>query len=332
MSAPLPEPARFACVTLTTDYGHGSGFVGTLHAVAFRIAPAVRVIDLDNEIPPQDVRLGALRMERFMRVAPAGVHVGVVDPGVGGSRRPVAIEAGSHAFVGPDNGLLTWAAEACARAAGGVDGAGGRGETGKTSAAGESGEAGAAGVRAVVLDRPEYWLEHRSRTFDGRDVFVPVAAHLALGATLDQVGTEIDPASLVRLERPIVRVRGHAEADVEVLQVDGFGNVQLSGDETTVTALGLRVGDRLQLSAGAGAGSSCGLGTYASPNHTQNPPTDTRRAPVEAVYAVTFSDVDEGAAAVLLDSDGCLALSVNRGRADSLLAARNAQQLTIKRL
>ncbi|MGC9963210.1 MAG: SAM-dependent chlorinase/fluorinase, partial [Acidimicrobiales bacterium] len=120
---------------MTTDYGCGAGFVGTLHAVAYRIAPRVAVIDLDHSVPPQDVRLGALRLERFLRIAPAGVHVGIVDPGVGGNRRPVAITAGDHAFVGPDNGLLPWAAEA----------------------AGD-------GIRVVVLDRPELWLEGRSRT------------------------------------------------------------------------------------------------------------------------------------------------------------------------
>jgi S-adenosyl-L-methionine hydrolase (adenosine-forming) len=275
----LIAPARFACMTLTTDYGYGSGFVGTLHAVAFRIAPALRVIDLDHDVPAHDVRLGALRMERFMRLAPSGVHVGVVDPGVGGGRRAVAIEAGSHAFVGPDNGLLTWATQACA----------------------------VSGVRAVVLDRQGYWLEPRSRTFDGRDVFVPVAAHLAQGAELGHVGSEIDPASLVRLDRPVARLRSHTEAEVEVLQIDGFGNVQLSGGDEMVAALGLRAGDRVGLSAGGVEG-------------------------IEATYAATFSDVGEGAAALLLDSDGCLALSVNRGRADSLLGAGNTHLVTIKRL
>jgi S-adenosylmethionine hydrolase len=256
-------PPRYGCLTLTTDYGYGAGFVGTLHAVAFRIAPQVRVIDLDHSVPPQDVRLGALRLERFLHIAPAGVHVGVVDPGVGGSRRPVAITAGVHAFVGPDNGLLPWAAEA----------AGGR-------------------IRVVVLDRPELWLEDRSHTFDGRDIFVPVAAHLAYGVPLGDAGTEVDPASLVRLPRPAARLTDGGVAELEVLQVDGFGNVQLGGAVEVAAALGLRVGDALTLSAGG----------------TQ----------VRAVYAETFAEVPRGDAVVLVDSDGCLALSVNCGRADAL--------------
>lgn len=293
-----PEPSRFGCLTLTTDYGYGSGFVGTLHAVAFGIAPSVRVIDLDHDVPAHDVRLGALRLERFMRVAPRGVHVGVVDPGVGGTRRPLAIEIGGHAFVGPDNGLLVWAAEACAPA-------GMRGAAAGVGGVSVGGAAGVDGMRAVVLDRADYWLEHRSSTFDGRDIFVPAAAHLARGATLNQVGTEIDPMTLVRLERPIVRVRGGRETDLEVLQVDRFGNVQLSGDSRTVTALGLRTGDRVEVST-------------------------TRSSPVPATYVTTFSDVSQGTAAVLIDSDGCLALSVNCGRADVLLDTET-QIVTIKR-
>jgi hypothetical protein len=259
------RPGHDGCLTLTTDYGYGAGFVGTLHAVAFRIAPTLKVIDLDHSVPPQDVRLGALRLERFMRFAPPGVHVGVVDPGVGSSRRAVAIAAGAHVFVGPDNGLLPWAAEA----------------------------AGGAFVRAVLLDRPQFWLDSPSRTFDGRDVFVPVAAQLASGRHLDEVGSEIDPAGLVRLVRPAALV-DDGSATLELLQVDGFGNVQLSGDETTVAALGLHHGDPVRLDVAG-------------------------RAPLEATYVETFAAVARGSTVVLIDSDGCLAVSVNCGRADTLL-------------
>jgi S-adenosyl-L-methionine hydrolase (adenosine-forming) len=267
---------RYGCITLTTDYGHGAGFVGALHAVAFRIAPDVAVIDLDHSVPPQDVRLGALRLQRFMSFVPNGVHVGVVDPGVGSTRRAVAITAGRHAFVGPDNGLLLWAAEQASPE-----------------------------LRAVVLDRPELWLEPRSRTFDGRDVFVPVAAHLAAGVELGDAGSEVDPYSLVRLARPGARVDAGGLGELEVLQVDGFGNVQLSGDATTVSTLGLQIGDTVTVRTG---------GTV-----------------VRALYAETFAEVPRGGIAVLIDSDGCLALSVNCGRADALLETPLPQTLTIQR-
>lgn len=252
-------------MTLTTDYGHGAGLVGTLHAVAYRIAPSLSVIDLDHSVPPQDVRLGALRLERFMRYTAPAVHVGVVDPGVGSARRAVVLEAGGHGFVGPDNGLLLWAVDAV-----GPD------------------------VRAAVLDKQEFWLPDRSRTFDGRDVFVPVAARLAGGALLTDLGTEIDPATLVRLERPVARLRADGVAEVEVLQVDGFGNVQTSGDEGTVAALGLAAGGEVRIGTGGGSD-------------------------VLARYGTTFADVAVGATVVLIDSDGCLAVSVNGGRADRLV-------------
>ncbi len=266
---------RFDCMTLTTDYGYGAGFVGALHAVAYRIAPSLTVIDVDHSVPPQDVRLGALRLERFLRIAPDAVHVGVVDPGVGGSRRPIAVECGSHSFVGPDNGLLVWAAEAAGP-----------------------------GMRAAVLDNEGFWLADRSRTFDGRDVFVPVAARLAAGAGLTDAGTEVDPATLVRLERPVARVRADGVAEVEVLQVDGFGNVQTSGDRGTVAELGLRAGTRVVIGVEVAGG-------------------------VSATYGATFADVGLGQAVLLIDSDGCLALSVNGGRADRLLGDGPPAVLTV---
>ncbi|HUZ20714.1 MAG TPA: SAM-dependent chlorinase/fluorinase [Acidimicrobiales bacterium] len=254
------------CLTLLTDYGLDAGFVGILHAVALRIAPALPVIDLDHSVPRHDVRLGALRLERSMRYVPVGVHVAVVDPGVGGDRRAVAVEAGGRLFVGPDNGLLTWAVEAC----GGAE-------------------------RCVALGVERYWLPARTGTFDGRDVFVPVAAHLGLGTDLAELGDALDPATLVGLTRPLERPLGDGSVELEVLQVDGFGNVQLSGDATTVARLGLRRGDPVELLAGARS--------------------------VGASFGATFGDVGAGEAVLLLDSDTALALSVNRGRADLVLGS-----------
>src|ERR1700733_12013785 len=98
---PPPSPVRADCIGLLTDYGYEGGFVGVLHAVAQSIAPGISVLDLDHSIPPADVRLGALRLERLVKYVPQAVLVGVVDPGVGGARRPVAIGTGRHLFVGP---------------------------------------------------------------------------------------------------------------------------------------------------------------------------------------------------------------------------------------
>lgn len=268
---------RYRCLTLLTDYGYEAGFVGALHAVAFAIAPEVRVIDLDHSVPPQQVLVGALRLERSIAYTPPGVHVAVVDPGVGGRRRAVAIEAGDRVFVGPDNGLL-WFAVA---AAGG-------------------------GARGVVLEEEGFWRRDRSRTFDGRDVFVPVAAHLAAGVGLGELGGEMDPADLVRLERPAVRVIDERSARLEVIQVDRFGNVQLSGDPSTVAALALEAGDALEVTSDGG-GRVC------------------------ARYGEMFGDVNPGEAVVLIDSDGCLALSVNCGSAAARLGGAPGTALTLRR-
>jgi S-adenosylmethionine hydrolase len=270
----MTDPAP--CLTLLTDFGYEAGFVGALHLVACSIAPRARVIDLDHTIPRGDVRLGALRLERAVRLLPPGVHVGVVDPGVGSARRPLALRAGRLVFVGPDNGLLVWAGDA----AGGIE-------------------------EAVVLDDERWFLEGRARTFDGRDVFVPVAAHLLSDASLEEVGTRCDPAGLVRLERPVARLVEDGVIEAEVVQIDGFGNVQLSAGRRLVDGLGARPGDPLVVE-------------WAG-----------RR--LHAVFGGAFADVGAGEAVLLVDSDGCLALSVNGGRADALLDARPASLVTVAR-
>src|SRR4051795_970288 len=180
-------------LTFLSDYGPGDEYVGVVHGVIARIAPDVRVIDLGHGVPPQDVRTGARRLARALPYVPAGVHLAVVDPGVGGARRRVALRAGERWLVGPDNGLLIDAAERF----GGV---------------GRAFDAGASSWR----------LEPVSATFHGRDIFAPVAAHLALG---EEPVEEIDPASLVRLERLLGGAGGGVRAEGA-----GFGNLRLDAE------------------------------------------------------------------------------------------------------
>jgi len=266
----------YRCLTLLTDYGEGGGFVGALHAVAFSIAPEVPVLDLDHSIPRHDVRLGALRLARMMRYVPGGVHVAVVDPGVGTSRRAVAIGCGGRAFVGPDNGLLLPAVLGAAALEPSGDGA---------------------AIRAVVLDDDRWFLSPRAATFDGRDVFVPAGAHLAAGVPFEELGSPLDPGELVRLDEPLSELSADGRsATLEVLQVDGFGNVQLAGDAEVLAALGLEPGDVVTVTPG-------------SPD----------AGPVRARLGRAFGDVGPGEVVVLLDSDGCVAVSVNAGRADAVL-------------
>ncbi|MFU8871298.1 SAM hydrolase/SAM-dependent halogenase family protein [Micromonospora sp. SL4-19] len=190
--------ARTAWISLTTDYGLADGFVAACHGVIARLAPAARVIDVTHLVPPADVRRGAAVLAQTVPYLPVGVHVGVVDPGVGTSRRGIALATPGGLFVGPDNGLLLDAAEALGGA-----------------------------TEAVALTNPAWLAPAVSRTFHGRDVFAPVAARLALGAPLAEAGPAVDPAALVRLPAPVVRTEPDGFA-AEVLTVDHFGNVQLA--------------------------------------------------------------------------------------------------------
>ncbi|MDG4802238.1 SAM-dependent chlorinase/fluorinase [Micromonospora sp. WMMD980] len=201
-----------ACVSLTTDYGLADGFVAACHGVLARLAPAARVIDVTHLVPPADVRRGAAVLAQAVPYLPVGVHVAVVDPGVGTERRGVALATPGGLLVGPDNGLLLPAADAL----GGV-------------------------TDAVELTDRGWWLAPTiARTFHGRDVFAPVAARLATGARLVDAGPAVDAGDLVRLPEPVVR----ADADgfaAEVLTVDHFGNVQLAAPGALLDGLPPRV-------------------------------------------------------------------------------------------
>jgi S-adenosyl-L-methionine hydrolase (adenosine-forming) len=149
-------------ITLTTDFGARDWFAGTMKGVVLGINPRAVIVDLTHEIPPGDIRAGAFALMAACRYFPKGtVHVAVVDPGVGSRRRALAVRTANYLFVGPDNGVLSWALA---------------GEKIKT-------------VRQ--LENPKYFLETISRTFHGRDIFAPVAAHLSRGLPLERLGREL---------------------------------------------------------------------------------------------------------------------------------------------
>ena len=205
-------------ITFLSDYGLTDDFVGVCHAVIAGICPAARVIDLTHGVPRGDVRVGALILRSAVDYLPVGVHFAVVDPGVGSERRGVALQAADgRLLVGPDNGLLSPAADR----AGGV-------------------------VEAVDIGRSPFTLAHVSATFHGRDIFAPVAARLAGGAALADAGEPCDPAGLVRIELPVAWVAdGFLVA--HVLYIDGFGNVQLDVEEP-----GFEVGRTLDVATASG--------------------------------------------------------------------------------
>lgn len=191
---------RYDHVSFLSDYGTRDEFVGVVKGVIADIAPHVRVIDVTHDVPPFDVRAGSLALARAVGYLPSGVVLAVVDPGVGTTRRAVAVSIGEGrgVLVGPDNGLLSMAVAL----AGGSD-------------------------EAVVLTDARWHLEAPGATFAGRDVFAPVAAHLCNGVPLAELGEPIATDLLMPGVVPIPRVEGGTAA-VEVTWVDRYGNCQLN--------------------------------------------------------------------------------------------------------
>lgn len=188
-----------------------------MRAALARAAPGAPLVDLTHDVPAFDVRAGALTLRRAVPHLGPGVVLAVVDPGVGTIRRGVALATraaeGPTALVGPDNGLLVWAAEALG------------------------------GVQAAVSLRRSAGA---SATFDGRDVFAPAAASLWSGSPLESVGDPVDPADLTRLPPPHVEY-GAGRVSAEVLWIDRFGNVQLAATAGHGADAGLLDGDILEL-------------------------------------------------------------------------------------
>jgi hypothetical protein len=260
-------------VTFLTDFGLQDDFVGTCHGVIKRIAPDVQVIDITHGIPPRAIVQGALVLANTVPYMPVGVHLAVVDPGVGGPRRALALrDAEGRAYVGPDNGLLLPATE----------------------------RAGIAEAHEIV--NPEYALSPVSRTFHGRDIFAPAAAHVAKGLALAELGPPIDPSALVRLELPHPEVRTN-RIGASILYVDAFGNMQLNLTREHLDQADVQPGARLELEL-------AGQRYYA-------------------IAARTFSDARTGDLILYEDSYGNVAVAMNRGNAAEMLSARAGEGLRI---
>jgi len=202
-------------IALLTDFGLDDHYVGVVKAVVAGIAPRARLLDLCHAVRPRDVRGGAYLLMAAVEYLPAGsIVLAVVDPGVGSTRRAIAVGTGELTFVGPDNGLLSWALWRLARV--------GRADVALAGAECCLGPDAA----AVVLDRPELWLPRVSTTFHGRDLFGPVAAHLARGVPLRDLGTPTD--RVVALPWPTPLPDGAGACVARVVHVDHFGNLVTS--------------------------------------------------------------------------------------------------------
>ena len=255
-------------VSFLTDYGHEDEFVGVCHAVMRGIAPDVPIVDLTHGIPRYGVRQGAIVLRNALPYVPVGVHVAIVDPQVGTERRGIAVRTGDgRALVGPDNGLLSLSWEAC----GGV-------------------------VEAVDISRSPHRLEPVSATFHGRDIFAPVAAHLAAGAALAEAGQHVEPDELQMLALPQPQV-SDGEVHAHVLLVDRFGNASLDVGHADLAGSGLSLGKQVEIEVGGGGAGERFIATFAQ----------------------TFADVRPGDVILYEDSYRMLAIAVNRGDAGSAL-------------
>jgi S-adenosylmethionine hydrolase len=260
-------------VTFLSDFGTSDDFAGICHGVINLICPEARVIHVTHGIQPQAIGQGARVLAGAIPYLPAGVHLAVVDPGVGSERRAIALRSGDgRYFVGPDNGLLIPAAEAC----GGV-------------------------AEAVAIENPQVMLHPVSRTFHGRDVFSPAAAHLAAGMPLSELGPALDPDALVRRSGPDHRIDGTV-LHASVQYIDRFGNIQLAVSAGELDGL-FRVGEMAEIDTG-----------------------DDR---YYARCSITFADVGPGEFVLYEDSAGLLSFALNRGNAAELTATEVGDEIAV---
>ncbi len=260
-------------ITFVSDFGLADEFVGVVHAVIARLAPDSKVIDLTHGIPRGDVRAGALALMRAVQYLPEGVVLGVVDPGVGTTRRGIVADTARGPFVGPDNGLLSPAV------------------------------AMVGGARRIhALEDPRFRIPSPGATFDGRDLFAPAAAVLASGeATIEDLGPEVDPDSVVPLLLPLPEVEPGRIVG-EAWWVDGFGNVELNVGPDDLQVAGI------------------------------DSPVTVRVGAREHVvpFVTAYGDVEEGRPLLHVDSAGMLALAVRGGRADEAFGLAAGSAVTLE--
>jgi S-adenosylmethionine hydrolase len=266
----MPRPI----VALLTDFGAQDHYVGALKGAVLAVCPEATLVDIAHELPPHDVAEAAFTLVAAYRSFPAGaVFVAVVDPEAGSSRRGLAVEAGGYRFVGPDNGLLTFVlAEQPA-------------------------------ARAHEITNRGLFRYEVSATFHARDIFGPVAGHLAQGAPLELVGPPLAEPS--RLDLAPVQRRGPAEWETHVLHVDRFGNL--------TTQLGRRDMDAILATVD---GDPTAIVAVVEGNVLP--------------FVRTWADVPAGDACALMGSSGCLEVAVHRGNASRMLGAGKGAPVRVR--
>ncbi len=250
-------------VTLLTDFGTQDTYVGSMKGVILSICPQAQLVDLTHAVPPQNITTGAFLLKTSMNYFPKGtVHLTVVDPGVGSSRKAVAIQSRGHYFVGPDNGLFAAALR----------------DRGFEA--------------AIELTEKKYHLAKVSQTFHGRDIFAPVAAHLAKGVLFSKLGKSLNELVPGTLPLPRPTKEGF---EGEVLWIDHFGNLVTNfGNRTLSVSFRLKIGKRTIDKVG---------------RH--------------------YAQAKKGELLVLGGSSGYLEVSVNQGRADKVLKTKIGDKVNL---
>jgi S-adenosylmethionine hydrolase len=264
-------------LTFLSDYGHDDVFVGVCKGVIAGVAPKVQIIDICHLIAPQDVEAGAHSLAAAMPFMPRAVHLAMVDPQHAEPARGVAVRTKDDSiFVGPDNGVLSHAWEA-------------RG-----------------GVKAAAeIANQELWLDQIHATFRGRDVFAPVAANLALGRPLEDVGPAVKPGELATLPTRAATVDDdHVHAEIRA--VDHFGNVSLNLARADLEAAGIVLGDTVEL--------RCNGRTLTVP------------------FTHSFGEVATGRLSLCEDSFRAIQLAINAGRANQELRVSRGDPIVIARM
>lgn len=276
----MPSPER-PVIGFLTDFGF-DGAAAICRGVMLSIARDAQIVDISHSVAKYAVREGAYLLWAALPWLPVGVHVAIVDPGVGTERRPIGLRTGrGDVLIGPDNGLLLPAA----RRLGGL-------------------------TEARLLEHPDWMLPNTSATFHGRDVFAPIAAHLAVGEPFERVGRSIALGSLVALEFP-APVAEQGLLSTAILHVDSFGNLRLAGGVADLAAaLGpIEPGTRLEVEL----------------------PDSTRPRDEHARFSRTFGEASAGDLLLYEDSSANLALAESNGNAARRLDVEPGARLGIRR-
>lgn len=264
------QKAMNRIITLTTDFGLSDGFVGMMKGVILGINPNATIVDITHDIAPQNIEQGAFLFANAFKYFPANsIHIVVVDPGVGSTRRPIAAQVGATIFVAPDNGVLTPAMETLKPL-----------------------------PRVVHLNRAEYWLKRVSRTFHGRDIFAPVAAHLSLGVPLESLGDPVN--DWVRLPPSQASWRASNEIVGRIVHIDRFGNAITNIGEEMLTGM-----DRARIEVTIGGKTWQGI-------------------------QPTYAMVRQGETLALISSSGYLEIAVREGNAAQAWGLRLGDEVLVR--